>query len=156
MKRLKVVLVLSLGIGLLPAGCSGSSGREGFGMVQGKVTFQNQPVTGGTIHFFQDQEKKASAMIRADGTFSAEVPVGQITVAIETLSGKYQARDAAMKLMKENGYDVDPDQRKVYSPALTAPQMKYVEIPERYNDPERSGLECKVERGQQTCNFDLR
>lgn len=145
--------MLCVGSLLILAGCSGENYREGFGMIQGTITLDNKSLGGGSIHFFQDQEKVASFMIRPDGTYSAEVPIGQIKVAIETLSVKYHDREAVLKVMKENGFDVDV--RKPDSPAFTGGKVTYVEIPERYSDPEKSGLACNVTRGRQTCNFDL-
>ena len=149
--------LLPLGFGLLIlAGCSRQNSREGFGIVEGKITFQGKPLTGGSIHFFQDQERVGSFTIRPDGSYSAEIPVGQVKAAIETLSAKYDDRETVMKIMKENGYDMDRNQRKIDSPALTARKGKYVDIPEQYGDSDKSGLECQVVPGRQICNFDLK
>jgi hypothetical protein len=150
--------LLSVGFGslLILAGCSDQATREGFAQVQGKITFLGKPLTGGSIHFFQDQKKVGSFMIRGDGAYAAEVPLGPLKVAIETVSVKYQDRQALLKVMKEQGYEVDPDQRDPKSPALTALKTAYVEIPDRFGDPEKSGLEYTVVRGQQTCDFDLK
>jgi hypothetical protein len=150
--------LLPVGFGslLILAGCSDRATRSGFAQVQGKITFQNKPLTGGSIHFFQDQKKVGSFMIRGDGAYSAEVPLGPVKVAIETVSAKYQDRQAVLKVMKENGFDVAPEQREPKSPALTALKMTYVEIPDRFGDPEQSGLEHTVVSGQQTCDFDLK
>ena len=150
-----------LGIGsfLILASCSGQGIRDGFGLVEGKITYQNNPVTGGSIHFFQGQEKVGSCMIRGDGTYSAEIPLGPVKAAIETVSVKYkdqEGRKAVLQVMKENGFDVDADQREPKSPAYTAAKGTYVDIPERYGDPENSGLEHKVVRGRQTCDFNLK
>ena len=149
-------LLLPVGIGLLLAGCSNQAIRDGFGLVEGKITYENKPLGGGTIHFFQDQARVGSAMIRGDGSYAAEIPLGQIRVAIETTSVKYHDRQAVLNVMKEQGFDVPPDQRKPNSPAFTAVPTTFVEIPERFADPDQSGLECTVERGRQTRNFDLK
>src|SRR5262249_35772834 len=151
--------ILAFSALLVFSGCSRQNYRDGFGQIQGTVTFKNQPLSGGTIHFFLDQEKVGSFMIRGDGTYAAEIPLGTVKAAIETVAVKYQdpaGREAVLKIMKENGFGVDPDQRKPNSPAFTEGNVKYVDIPEHYGDPEKSGLECKVVRGRQTCNFDLK
>ena len=153
------LLIVAFGALLIFSACSRPSYRDGFGQVQGTITFKNQPLSGGTIHFFLDQEKVGSFMIRGDGTYAAEIPLGTVKAAIETVSVKYQdraGREAVLKMMKEQGFDVDPDQRNPKSPAFTGGNAKYVDIPERYGDPEKSDLECKVVRGKQTCNFDLK
>jgi hypothetical protein len=153
------LLIVALSALVIPSACSRQSYRDGFGQIQGTITFKSQPLSGGTIHFFQDQEKVGSFMIRGDGTYAAEIPLGTVKAAIETVTVKYQdraGREAVLKIMKENGFDVDPDQRNPKSPAFTGGDVKYVDIPEQYRDPEKSGLECKVVRGQQTCNFDLK
>jgi hypothetical protein len=149
-------VLFPVGIGLLLAGCSNQAIRDGFGLVEGKITYQNKPLGGGTIHFFQDQEPVGSTMIRGDGKYAAEIPLGQIRVAIETTSVKYHDRQAVLNLMKENGFDVPPEQRKPNSPAFTALPTTFVEIPERFGDPEQSGLEFTVERGRQTRDIDLK
>jgi hypothetical protein len=97
-----------------------------------------------------------SVMIRGDGTYAAEIPVGTIQVAVETVSVKYQDREEVLKVFKENGFDVDPAKRKIDSPAFAAPKMTYVEIPERFQDPAQSGLECTVAQGKQVRDFDLK
>lgn len=150
--RLVVVSVVLL---LVLEGCS-SSARNDMGVVEGKVLFQNKPLPGGTIHFFQGQEKVGSFMIRGDGTYSAEVPVGPSTVAVENVSVKYQDREAILKVMKESGYEVDPNHRKPDSPAFAGAKLTYVEIPERFSDPEKSGLEHTVVRGRQIFDFELK
>jgi len=126
------------------------------GVVEGRVLFQSMPLPGGTIHFFQGQEKVGSFMIRGDGTYAAEVPLGPVTVAVENVSVKYQDRDAILKVMKESGFDVDPKQRRPESPANIAAKMSYVEIPERFRHHEKSGLEHVVMRGRQVRDFDLK
>ena len=153
------LLIVAFGALLILPACSRSNYRDGFGQVQGTITVNSQPLSGGTIHFFLDQEKVGSFMIRGDGTYAAEIPLGTVKVAIETVTVKYQdraGREAVLKIMKENGFDVDPDQRNPKSPAFTGGDVKHVDIPEQYRDPEKSGLECKVARGRQTCNFDLK
>jgi hypothetical protein len=141
---------------LILAGCSTQTGRDGYGMISGKITFQHKPLTGGSIHFFQDQERVGSFMIRGDGTYAAEIPVGRVTVAVETTSVKYQDREEVLKEMKEKGFDVPQDHRKPKSPAFTAAKTAYVDIPERYGDPEKSGLEHNVVPGQHIRDFDLK
>lgn len=151
-------LLTSFGFGLLAmlAGCSHSGARSDMGLIEGKVSFQNKLLPGGTIHFFQEQEKVGSFMIRGDGSYAAEVPLGPAKVAVETVSVKYQDREVILKVMKEHGFDVDPKQRKPESPAFTGLKQAYVEIPEHYSDPEKSGLEHKVVHGRQTRDFDLK
>jgi len=153
---MRLSLFMSFGLLVVLTGCSAQAGRDGFGIVEGKITYQNKPLSGGSIHFFKDQERVGSFMIRPDGSYAAEIPLGQIKVAIETVSVKYQDRQAVKDIMKEHGYNMDANQNKPDSPALTASNGVYVDIPERYRDSEQSGLECKVERGRQTCDFDLK
>src|SRR5262245_52255536 len=90
------LIVVCFGSLMLVAGCS-SSARSDMGMVQGKITFQSKPLSGGSIHFFLDQEKVGSSMIRGDGSYAAEIPLGPVKVAIETLSVKYQDREVILK-----------------------------------------------------------
>lgn len=75
-------------IGLAPAilltaiGCGGSNA----GSVEGKVTFDGKPVTGGTVVFYSETGSY-SVGIRPDGTYSiTDMPPGEMSVTVETES----------------------------------------------------------------------
>jgi hypothetical protein len=143
-------------------GCSKSPARPDVGLVYGKVTIHGEPLSG-TIHFVQDdkadpkKKKHTTLWIRGDGTFGGEVPIGYALVAIETDSAKYKDRDYMLKKWKEtvNPTLVKKKNQKVEIPGYSPPAVVYVKIPEKYNDPNQSGLHCEITTGEQRVDFDL-
>jgi len=140
------------------AGCSGKPTAS----VTGKVTYKGQPVTGGNIDLFPADGNEAGRYripIKADGTFSTiDIPPGLKKVSIETES---------VKIMGTGGYTPPkaPGGRGAEKPPGEAPKQfdvdnsnmpKYVEIPKKYADPDKSGLTWEITKGKQPeKTFDL-
>jgi hypothetical protein len=140
----------------LQAGCSSEWERSNMGIIWGKVNIKEQPLTGGTIHFVQG-DKKTTLWIRGDGTYSGEVPVGPAKVAIETDTVKYRDREKLLEKWQETvGPEIlEKKQQERITPGMTAAKLIYVEIPPKYNDPEKSGLSHDVIQGKQERDFNL-
>src|SRR5579872_7386303 len=80
------------------AGCGGKKAKTA--TAEGKVTYKNKPVTGGTIRFYPASgqtvggasaasQAAAQGTIKGDGTFMVpSIPMGDYRVAIETESVK--------------------------------------------------------------------
>jgi hypothetical protein len=128
--RLLAVAFL-LTIGVLPAPADDTADKAGkTGIVEGKTTFNGQPLKGGTISFHIADGTMVTTKIKADGTFRAtSVPVGKARVTIETESAK----------PKEKNKDA----------------TMYVKIPQKYAGANTSGLEVVVAAGKQTTDFEL-
>jgi hypothetical protein len=77
-----VCILICAGVAAL-AGCGGSSETRDEFTVTGKVTFQNQPVTEGTVQF-EDAATGlgGSAEISPEGTYEATLAAGTYLVAI--------------------------------------------------------------------------
>lgn len=173
--------------GLAPAallaalcGCGGSNA----GSVHGKVTFDGQPVTGGTLVFYSETGSY-SAGIRPDGTYSiTDMPAGEMTVTVETESvnpknqktvvydGRSQGGGGGNKMYpgggggggggKPGGAPVGPDGKK-YSAGAGSPipegapteQGEYVKIPDKYADKAKSGIKKSVTGGKQQIDIEL-
>jgi hypothetical protein len=119
-------------------GC-GESGPT-MGRVGGKVTYKGQPVPKGTIAFQATSPggRNATGTIAEDGTYTLQTEnpgdgaiVGDYKVAVV-------ARD-----------DVILD----YIPKKAPPPKRLT--PEKYENPDTSGLTAKVEPGSNTKDFDL-
>ena len=130
-------LILILATSTVPLGC-GSSNK---GSVTGKVTYKGQPVPKGTVSF-QTLDLKggrnATGEIQPDGTYTLQTEepgdgaqVGKYRVAIS-------ARD---------------DEVLDYIPSEPVPPKRLV--PEKYENPETSGLTETVESGSNNIDFDL-
>jgi hypothetical protein len=131
------------------AGCT-STDRPNEALIYGKVTFKDQPVGGGTVTLIPaGRDKKIPPIpIGPDGSFQAGgIPVGQMTVTIETESAK---KTAGVYVMP-NG---QPPPKGTSEPQIeNAP--KYVAIPKKYADPKTSGLSWDIKPGNNDKNFPL-
>jgi hypothetical protein len=143
---------------VLSGGCARGSPRENMGLVAGTVTFGGKPLSGGTIHFVRDGGKKTVLWIRANGTYSGEVPLGPARVAIETESAKYKDRDRMMDAWEEQAGPsfVQKKQRRLPFTPKPGSRVAYVKIPTKYSSPSRSGFRVEIIPGRQQLDFDLK
>ncbi len=126
-------------LGAIPLGC-GSSGPE-MASVHGKVTYNGQPVPKGTVSFQStapEGGRNATGMINPDGTYTLQTEnpgdgaqLGEYRVAIS-------ARDDAI---------LD------YIPKKPVPPKRLV--PEKYENPDTSGLTATVKSGSNEVDFPL-
>ena len=101
----------------------------GKGNVSGTVMYQQKPVAGGTVTFYDEANGVASDTIKDDGTYTVK-NVGSGTAKIAVVAPM-----------------------AISMPGLNAP--KPIEIPSKYADREQSGLTYQVTRGSQTHNITL-
>jgi hypothetical protein len=128
-------------LALTAVGCGG-----GKGTVSGQVRFRGQPLPSGRVTFVCEGGDRPvlTADVR-DGTYTISgAPVGPVKIAVAT----YQVKTTPVPNMPR---DVLPP-----GGGPAAPPGKYVAIPARYADPERSGLSSTVRRGDQSHDIDLR
>jgi hypothetical protein len=99
--------------------------------------------------FLAGDDRVAYGPIQADGTFTiGNVPVGPNKVTVAT----------------ERPVPPVPRPKDMHPPAdgplpqdqAPVPAGKYVPIPDRYRNPNESGLTCNVISGKQTFDIDLR
>ena len=153
MNRASVKSVLALpaaaavaAILLLAAGCGQASKGSS---VSGKITYKGQPLTGGIIKLYSDAapapatrgaDNSFHITIKPDGTFGASnVPEGMAKVAIESQPAP----------SKPAGFDP-----KTGIP-LAPGTADFVRIPQKYTDPNTSGLTWDVKPGSEKKDFDL-
>jgi hypothetical protein len=147
---------LALGVVVGAAGCA--VGGSSTGTVTGKVTYKGGPVKGGNVYFFVDDKNPGVGEIQEDGTYKAErVPVGNAKVSVDTESMKPPMGMPAAAAKK---YTAPPPDPKVKTEAYVPPDpgeraKRYVKIPEKYIDPERSGLTYTVKTGSQEFNIEI-
>jgi hypothetical protein len=135
--------------------------------VSGRVTYNGNPVTGGTLTFHSADGGKIPAAIGADGTYSAfDIPDGDMVVTVETETinperkqPEYRgAPSGAAKMYGKKGAGmgvVAKGQQMGPMPEGTAPVGTYVKIPAKYNDPAKSDLKCTLKKGDQKQDFNL-
>lgn len=159
-------------------------GEKDRGMVHGKVTLGGNPVPMGTVIFMTKDNRTATANIKEDGTYEVNAPAGEVMVAVQGptaagMGGKGgMMPPAGMKMpgggMKMPG-GMSTGGASKEKKAVTAPKgaigggdgqemslppaydpAKMVTIPEKYTNPETSGLTLKVSKnGDHTFDIPL-
>jgi hypothetical protein len=125
--------VCSLALVLLAAGCD--AGMEPLAPVQGKVAYKGIPLHTGTIVFTPDELRGTSgplgcADIEADGTYRL-----RSGTALGAVIGWHRVTIVALQEAPPLATDH----------AFTIPRSL---LPDKYRDPELSGLTCEVKAGQ--------
>ena len=135
---------------LLAAGCGPS--YPACYEVRGKVTFDGQPVTQGTITFYPDEGRSAMGKIQPDGsytltTFNAEdgaLPGNHsVTIKATSVSGPAAPASFEEELARAN------------VPAPTGERTVTWLVPQRFSQRESSGLSATVQKKSNTIDFDL-
>ncbi len=152
MKRLSPLLctVLTSTVLFSLAGCGASNGVT---PVRGTVTYNNKPVTAGTIQFISvDGHREACGSLLGDGSFKIpDVPLGTVKVVIKTepfknLKGptKPDPRLAPRDAPYSGGAPVD------------GPGMVYVPIPAKYEKLDTTDLHYEIDRSTDRIDIVLR
>ena len=139
---------------VLALGCTTSNTPS---TVTGKVTYNDKPVTAGTVTFQMEAGGTYRCPIKADGTYSSlgEIPAGDGVVTIETESAnkdKKQPVYGGGRGGPNGGMGAPPSGAEMGS----ASAGDYVKIPAKFSDPKKSGLTAKVAKGSNKFNFDLK
>ncbi len=158
MSKLRFVLPL-LPLLLLLSGCPKQP--TGNATVSGKVTYNNQPVTGGTVTFLaSDGGTPYTGALSAEGTYDiTQIPPGDYEVTVETESLKQQDQSQyggqQGRGRGEQGLDKmsEEDKKKMKEgPGIQKPVTgtKYMKVPSKYALPNTSGLKATVNKGKNT------
>jgi hypothetical protein len=125
----------------LVSGCGW--GKESFALVRGKIFYQGMPVRMGTVVFAPDVLRGttgplAQAEIQPDGSYVLET---------KGVPGAVPGWHRVTILSLESSPTIGPDGDFVQPRSL---------VPEKYGDPELSGLSREVRGGQENCiDFEL-
>jgi hypothetical protein len=142
--RFGVVLLAAL----LGTGCGGGKGE-----VSGTVTYQGKPLPLGTVTFMGTDNQSVGAAAITEGKYAmAKVPAGpvKIIVAVPPYSEDPRPRRQRKHFGKEPPKDVPASQAA--PPPKFAPRFV---IPEKYANPDQSGLTYTVQPGNQMHNIEL-
>lgn len=109
-------------LAVLECGCERAPKlRPGWAIVSGTVTYKSQPLPGGQVIWCTDKDGATimrGGPIRQNGTFVLDAPIGPARVAIDNREVK----------------NIDAS--------------RYVEIPAKYVDVDKSGLKFEVNEGE--------
>jgi hypothetical protein len=136
----------------LPAVLALSGCQPEKGEVAGKVVYDRQPLTHGTVMFFCQDQQIISRLITPDGTYSVpDLPLGPAKVVVVTHPPIPEGYQRPQKLPPSR------DAPNLGEPARSQLPFgaRYVPIPHRYSDPDQSGLAVTVARGSQTFDITL-
>jgi hypothetical protein len=112
--------------------------------IHGTVTYKGAPVSVGAIYFHGPDNRMAMGNLDEDGTFTAtDVPLGEVRVSL-------QVRDpgAYAQQMK------DPRNRPAANPKGGA-HAGVTSVPEKYADPNTSGLKYPIDARTQELDVKL-
>jgi hypothetical protein len=132
---MRIILSLAVLGTVLLTGCKGKFPTA---PVSGVVTLKGKPIKHGTVVFFHENAPVSGAgTIGPDGRYKVDAPVGNCRIAI-------QSRETPpADLPKEK---MNPG----YYLGLKS------EIPDRYEDHMRNGLQFTVKEGNNTADWDLK
>jgi hypothetical protein len=151
----KRYLVLLLTLFLLSAPGCGSSSRPDAASLSGKITYKNNPVTGGNIIFHTESGGSPPWGINSDGTFTAaDLPLGNVEVTIDT-EVVNPNRKTPQYGDKKGG---DKNRGERFSPMPEGAKSAtgtYVKIPARYSVKGKSGLTVTLTKGRNQKDFEL-
>ena len=141
---------------VLAVGCGSKEGS-----ISGKVYYKGQLVTAGSVNFVPEGGKHAFAsQIKKDGTYSvSKVPPGPAKIGVVTGSSKPPTA-ADMKQMgrgaqrAQKGMEEQKSRLQEKGKPAEAGGGEAVHVPEKYSDPENSGLKVDVTGGKQ--QFDIK
>jgi len=133
-------LVLSLFV--LTVGCNPTRSVKQ-AEVTGKVLFMGNPLPGGHLTFVTVKDSISSnTIIEPDGSYSIKAPVGDVQISVNNQ-------------MLQGGGQINRSHPQKPGTEQAPIKGKYVQIPNRYSAPDRSGLKYTVKPGPQTHDIEL-
>ncbi|UUO06199.1 hypothetical protein M4951_22940 [Blastopirellula sp. J2-11] len=129
-------ILLLIATAVCLTGCSGENAVP-VSAVAGKVTFNDQPVSEGTVSFMSDQGFGASAPLEADGTYQlrsqhgAGLPHGAYKVIVQPKEEEFLESERAPRKTQSS------------------------DIPAKYQEFATSGLEIVIDEKPQTFDIQL-
>jgi hypothetical protein len=130
-----------VGLGLLLVGCSFREREvryaESGATLEGTVTYGKDKI-GAALVLARNETGQAMAFVEENGHYKLEnVPLGEVTIGVDTESGKSQAKGRAM----------------AQSQGKPKGAPKLIDVPSRFADPATSGIKTKVNKGANS--FDI-
>jgi hypothetical protein len=125
-------LLLTAGALFLFAGCG-----RGTGSISGKVTLDGQALPGGLLSVTDSEDQVRTGRVQPDGAYSiSNIAPGAARITVQTLKSLPTIRSP--------------------NPKDAEPFGKFVEIPLKYGDKDKSGIKLDVKTGMQEFNIELK
>src|SRR5262249_8015861 len=131
---------------VLVCGCG-----PGKGDVEGEVTFDGKPIPWGRVTFLGQSGTRAAVSARIiNGRYTIRsCPGGPVKISVESIPAP---KFDVSKFGKMGQRMVENDPESIPPPEVAG---KFLEIPQRFADIEKSGLEYTVHSGSQTHDIPL-
>lgn len=129
-------------------GCGESGVPADAATVQGVVTYNGEPVSDATVTFRSDDNRSAVGKTDAQGQYklsSPQIPGGAAPGSYKITVTKRE------QLQTESITEEHPDYGK---PMPAAPEPKHL-LPQKYRQPNTSGLEATIEQGVNEVPLEL-
>jgi hypothetical protein len=150
--RLRILVAISLFVGILAVGCGGGVSR---GKVHGKIQYQGKPVASGMVILMGSDNLTYVGDIISDGTYTVDrVPYGPIKVSIQQAPPRPAPRPnpgSQGKGVMSEGKDATRPPPPPAEPKITGPV-----IPPSYGDPNNSGLKFDMNSADFEWSVDLK
>jgi hypothetical protein len=170
MTRARVAAAGVLTVLIVSIGCN-SGNPDAPCHIQGKVTYNGNPVTGGFVYFHQSDGTKVSLPIFANGTYSGDLKEGTLTVTVDTESINPNRKEdprghqgggaagayggAGAQKGASAAVEAKYKQQSSPTPKDAGPQPAYMKIPSKYENPSTSNLSVTTKRGKNEYNIPL-
>ena len=120
----------------------------GQGHVHGQVKYQGKVVSQGSVVMVGDNRKPIVGRIETDGTYSVPgVPAGVVRIAV------LSPRPGGALNSGPTGLGLRKDATRM---TAKAERSRWFPLPEKYEDPDTSGLTTEIHRGDNTFDIELR
>lgn len=140
-KRRGNVLPVVLLLLPLTSGCGG----QAKGTINGKVTYQDKPLSSGTVTFVPETGSPEYSEIQSDGSYRMKnAPLGPVKIGVQRKSGQ--------ETLKSSGMPRNPKDYGKLREAIA----ENGNLPPKYADPNKSGLTYTVTKGTQQHDIDLK
>lgn len=140
-------------VGLLGSlmGCGGPTARS---TVKGQVKLGEKNLTAGTVIFTSTKDNTSgSGPIDKDGNYVVrDAPLGDVKISVTVPKGMMMGKIDSQMAKGPPGVGAMPEGNA--GPGGIDP-AKIVNIPDKYSNPDTSGLTHKIEAGEQTHNITL-
>jgi hypothetical protein len=137
-----VVLVLAFGCG--------APTKTNTAELSGKVTYNGQPVTAGTVGLRDKDGRTYNLDILPDGTYSqTDLPPGEMKITVETESANTEHKGTG------GGRFAEKYKSNMSGAGKEGGGGTYVKIPSRYNDVKKSPLSVTLNPGKNVKDLEL-
>jgi hypothetical protein len=153
--RVGVIVVCALA-----AGCGGGEGK-----ISGQVLYEGKPVPGGWVIFrpADGRQNTIQVEIDANGHYEATLPTGEVKIAVDNRDRPLPTSEEAAPgpelpsgIKPPKDAKAEAPESKKTSNNSQANSGKYIPLPDKYYDVDKSGLTYKVESGSHTHNIELK